>query len=74
VDGSDYSEEDESGDDDDDAAKNFSKHAPKSRSTLGKRKAEFNSRKPKRECFPPSLCCALLIELAMNHGAQVDLE
>jgi len=55
VDGSDYSEEDESGDEDDDddaepdaADKGSSKPVPKPKSTLGKRKAEFNSRKPKR--------------------------
>jgi len=57
VDGSDYGEEDGSGDEDDDADpdpdaadKGPSKPAPKSKSTLGKRKAEFNPRKPKREC------------------------
>jgi len=52
VDGSDYSEE--SGDDDDTDAneetgsKPVPKSKPKSKSTLGKRKAEFSSRKPKR--------------------------
>lgn len=47
MDGSDYSEE--SGDDDDADAneKTGSKPVPKSKPTLGKRKAEFSSRKPK---------------------------
>jgi len=47
VDGSDYSEE--SGDDDETDAneKTGSKPVPKSKPTLGKRKAEFSSRKSK---------------------------
>ena len=56
MDGSHYSEE--SGDDDDDEADanagTGSKPVPKPKSTLGKRKAEFSSRKPKRVYFPPS--------------------
>jgi hypothetical protein len=46
VDGSDDSEE--SGDDDDADVETGSKPVPKSKPTLGKRKAEFSSRKPKR--------------------------
>jgi hypothetical protein len=45
VDGSDHSEESGDEEDEDNAS---SKPAPKTKSTLGKRKVEFSSRKPKR--------------------------
>jgi len=48
VDGSDYSEESGDGDDTDANEVTGSKPVPKPKSTLGKRKAEFSSRKPKR--------------------------
>jgi hypothetical protein len=68
VDGSDYSEE--SGDDDDTAADKEKglKPVPKSKSTLGKRKAEFSSRKPKR-----TYTALLLGDFCFISDAQVDL-
>ena len=62
MDGSDDNEEDESGDEDADTdsvtanKKPSSKPVPKLRSTLGKRKAESNPRKPKREYSVPFRC------------------
>ena len=66
MDGSDYSEE--SGDDSDaDADAGIgSKPAPKSKSTLGKRKAEFSSRKPKPK---RTYSLRILHELLRNCGA-----
>jgi hypothetical protein len=58
VDGSDN--DSESGDDDDADAEAGSKPAPKSKSTLGKRKAGFSSRKPKR-MYPPSYSAQLCV-------------
>lgn len=69
MDGSDYSEE--SGDDDDADAneKTGSKPVPKSKSTLGKRKAEFGSRKPKRAYAALSI----LSNFGVISDSQVDL-
>jgi hypothetical protein len=74
VDGSDYSEG--SGDDSDADADGGTGPKPlpksKSKSTLGKRKAEFSSRKPKRTYFP--LSARLCVIVACTGGPRIEVE
>ena len=68
VDGSDYGEESGNDDDADANEKTGSKPVSKSKSTLGKRKAEFSSRKPKRTYTP-----SILGVFGVISDTQVDL-
>jgi hypothetical protein len=73
VDGSDDSEE--SGDDDDaDAhAETGSKPTPKSKPMLGKRKAEFSSRKPKRT-YSPVILRDFWVIVRCPGGPRIEVE